>query len=372
VERILNKHKQSNVPLKRKVFVGISGGVDSAVAAALLKRKGYNVHGVFMREYDLSLPEAFGEKIHCTQEGDRQSALAVAAALDIPFEEWDFRKEYERFVVRYMIREYKSGRTPNPDVLCNSTIKFGMFLQKALKRGADAIATGHYAKIRITKSAHGTMYHLLQAADLNKDQSYFLYQLKQDQLQHCLFPLATRTKPEVRMLAKKFKLPNWDRKDSQGVCFIGKLSMKEFLQSSIRQKKGKLMTPDRKVVGVHDGAAYFTIGQRHGLGFDGGDAAYYVVDKDMKKNIVIVDHQKPTSSLYKKELTCEDMHWIAGVPLKFPYSCMARIRYRQPLQKAIIHMGMKVRFAVAQRAITPGQAVVFYKGKECLGGGIIH
>lgn len=374
-----------------RVYVAISGGVDSAVAAALLKQRGYNVRGIFLREYDLSLSSAFVAAVNCAQEGARQSALAVAACLDIPFEEWDFRKEYERAVVKYMIREYRHGRTPNPDMLCNSVIKFGLFLKRALREGADYIATGHYARLKERNDVK-----LLQAIDANKDQTYFLATLGQEQLKHCLFPVGGILKQDVRTRAKTFGLPNWNRKDSQGICFIGKLSMKDFLKTEIPSKKGPLMTADGQRVGTHDGAAFFTIGQRHGLGFSGGDEPYYVVNKDMKKNIVYVAHKKPTSHLYNKELTCHSANWISGTTPKFPLVCAARIRYRQPLQRATIasfrakrgvtgvakdtghfdKTGMTERLFVTftkhQLAITAGQFVVFYKGRECLGCGIIE
>lgn len=371
-----------------KVYVGISGGVDSAVAAALLKEEGHDVRGIFLREYDLSLPSAFGDAIQCTQEGDRQSALAVAAALDIPFEEWDFRESYEQEVVRYMVREYKAGRTPNPDIMCNSVIKFGLFLQRALKEGADCVATGHYAQLgyRVQgagyegKKLYAKHYTLNAARDSAKDQTYFLYTLGQDQLRCCLFPIGGYEKTEVRALAKKFNLPNWNRKDSQGICFIGKLSMKDFLKSVIKPKQGQLIAQDGSVVGQHDGAWYYTIGQRHGLGFGGGDEPYYVVAKDIKKNIVYIDHQLPTSILYQKDLVCGDIHWISEIEPVFPFQCEARIRYRQPLQSCIVtYMNvraqepeLRVVFDTSQRAVTPGQSIVFYKGKECLGGGIIQ
>lgn len=356
------------------IYVALSGGVDSAVAAALLKRKGYNVRGIFLREYDLSLPSAFGDAIECTQSKDRQSALAVAASLDIPFEEWDFRHAYHKTVINYLVREYTHGRTPNPDIMCNSVIKFGLFMKRALKEGADYIATGHYARLSRFSSG-GTRLRI--AKDLNKDQTYFLTTLTQDQLQHCLFPIGNLLKSEVRKKAKEFGLPNWNRKDSQGICFIGKLSMIDFLKTVIPQKKGPLETCDGQRVGTHDGAAFFTIGQRHGLGFPGGEKPYYVVDKDMGKNIVVVDHEQPSAALYKKELACSAVHWISGKEPAHPLRCRARVRYRQALQScAITRMSKKnkqyrVIFSRPQRAIAPGQSVVFYKGQECLGGGII-
>lgn len=369
---------------KKIVYAAISGGVDSAVAAALLKDCGYDVHGIFLREYDLSLPSAFGDAIECTQEGDRRSALAVAAELDIPFEEWDFRHAYHKAVISYLVREYRSGRTPNPDIMCNSVIKFGLFLKRALKEGADYIATGHYAKrgFRVqgsgySKKLNAIRYTLNASCDSAKDQTYFLSRLTQEQLRHCLFPIGNLLKPEVRAKAKALGLPNWNRKDSQGVCFIGKLSMRDFLKIAIPHKKGPLMTREGERVGTHEGSAFFTIGQRHGLGFAGGEKPYYVVDKDMRKNIVVVDHKQPSSELYKKELTCSAVHWISGKESMLPLRCRARVRYRQVLQSCTVthvskkHNRYRVIFARPQRAITPGQSVVFYRGQECLGGGII-
>jgi len=382
--------KGVNTPLKPKVFVALSGGVDSAVAAALLKQKGYNIVGVFMREYDLDLADPLAAHIECTQTGDRQSALAVAAHLGIPFQEWDFRRDYQKEVVDYMLREYKSGRTPNPDIMCNKQIKFGEFFKKARTQGADAIATGHYAKLSsrrrpgsspsslgLDSRLRGNDIKLLQACDTNKDQTYFLYTLAQEQLRYTLFPLGDLTKPEVRKLAKKFGLPNWDRKDSQGICFIGKLPMKDFLQTKLPPKRGPLIDENGKEVGAHDGAWYFTIGQRHGIGFAGGAEPYYVVGKDVKKNIVSVAQGAKNPLLYSKELTCSDVHWIAGKDPRFPLHCTVRTRYRQPLQKCRISRitgkggRYRVVFSKPQWAVSPGQACVFYQKDTCLGGGII-
>lgn len=359
----------SNTTLKRKVFVGLSGGVDSAVAAALLKQQGYSVRGVFLREYDLSMSDAMRDQIQCSQEDDRAQAVAVTAFLDIPFEEWDFRKEYGEKVVATMLKSYARGTTPNPDVMCNKHIKFGLFLKEARKRGGDCIATGHYVK---NVSSH----KLCIAKDTNKDQSYFLYTLSQAQLKYCLFPLGKITKPEVRAIAKKIGLPNWNRKDSQGVCFIGKIGMKDFLQTKVPVKKGKLITVEGEQVGTHDGAAYFTIGQRHGIGYGGGGKPYYVVGKDMKKNTVTVAQGEKNPALFAKKLECGNVHWISGTAPSFPLRARARIRYRQPLQLCQVVGGVRsgrvrVVFDKKQRAITPGQAIVFYKGKECLGGGVI-
>lgn len=358
----------------KKVFVALSGGVDSAVAAALLKREGYQVTGVFMKEYDLSFSGRHHQEIQCTQGADQKSALAVAAALGIPFLEWDFRSVYKREVVRYLVREYRAGRTPNPDVACNAHVKFGVFLQRAKKFGADFIATGHYVKA--LQRARGGGYTLSLVRDINKDQSYFLYRLTQEQLRSCLFPLAEYTKPEVRKLAQKFQLPNWDRKDSQGICFIGDISMKDFLKQSIKPRQGRLELLDGTSVGIHEGAAYYTIGQRHGIGFGGGGAPLFVVGKDMKKNIVYVAPDKPRSGLYRKELACADIHWVSGMLPRTPLKCTARIRYRQPLQVCTLRKvntkTWSVLFQKPQKAITSGQAIVFYQGVTMLGGGTIN
>lgn len=276
-----------------------------------------------------------------------------------------------------MFREYKAGRTPNPDAMCNKYVKFNAFLKKALKEGADLIATGHYVRrgFRVEGLGSRKKYTLYQAKDKSKDQSYFLYTLTQEQLQHCLFPLGDYLKSDVRKMAKKWGLPQWDKKDSQGICFVGKIPMKEYLQTKIPAKPGTLMTLDGKIVGEHQGAAYYTIGQRHGLGFGGGDDPYYVVSKDMKKNIVFVA-KNDASALYKKEVDISDMHWVSETEISKPLTCKARIRYRQPLQSCTVWNAKKkgryyAIFIKKQRAVTPGQAIVLYKGQEMLGGGII-
>lgn len=372
---------------QKTVFIALSGGVDSAVAAGLLKKHGYNVVGVFMRQFDIAnVNKKDAEKLSCSWEFDRRSALSAAAVLNIPFKEWDFRKQYHKEVVDYMFREYKAGRTPNPDIMCNQHIKFDAFLQKALRQGADYIATGHYVRrkeVRISgpvgNGELGKIYALHQARDKNKDQSYFLYTLTQKQLRYCLFPLGDYIKSDVRKLAKKFGLPQWDKKDSQGICFVGDIPMIDYLRTKIPAKVGVLMALDGTVVGKHLGSSYYTIGQRHGLGFEGGSAPYYVVGKDMKKNIVFVA-RGDASALYKRDIAVSNIHWISGAQPLLPYSCHGRVRYRQPLQKAMIELRKKsmihhsefiIRFEKPQRAVTPGQSFVFYKGQEMLGGGII-
>lgn len=372
--RIRNNHKQTNVPLKKKVFVALSGGVDSAIAAALLKKEGYDVVGVFMRQYDTQVATENQIEVQCTWIEDRRDAMAVAAHLDIPFREWDFRKEYHEEVVSYLVAEYAAGRTPNPDVMCNTRIKFGAFLQRALSEGADYIATGHYVRKKEQRKKGSVVFQLLAGRDRDKDQSYFLYGLSQEQLAHSLFPLGELTKIKVRAMAKKYNLPNAEKKDSQGICFVGRIPMKDFLQTHIPPKPGPLMTRDGTVVGKHTGAAYVTIGQRHGLGFEGGSEPYVVVDKDVGENIVYVERMSEKDLLFRKHLDCDTLHWITKEPEGLLH-CKARIRYRQPLQPCEVRrltMGQyHVVFKNRQRAISPGQAIVFYDKDIVLGGGTI-
>ena len=361
----------------KKVFIALSGGVDSSVAATLLKKRGFNVRGIHMKMW-------FDPDIPCISREDRLDAARVAAHLGIPFETWDFTKEYKKEVVDYMVREYAEGRTPNPDVMCNRHIKFGLFLKKALERGADFIATGHYIRIKNQESR----IKMLKAKDLNKDQSYFLWTLTQDQLQHCLFPIGDYTKPQVRALARKFGLPTAKKEESQGVCFIGEFDMKKFLKKRIPEVRGLVVTTGGKMVGEHEGLSFYTIGERHGLGIGGG-IPYYVAAKDFKTNTLIVGEGPDDEKLFQKELIVKNVNWISGKEPKLPLKCEARIRYRQPLQttritkyelgirkktksKSIIrNSSFLIQFSGPQRAVTPGQSVVFYQGDEMLGGGII-
>ena len=374
----------------------MSGGVDSSVAAALLKEKGYEVTGVFMKNW--ADPSFFKDKTMCPWVNDQEDARKAAGVLGIPFYTFNFEKEYRARVVRYMLDGYKKGITPNPDVMCNKEIKFGVFLKKALGLGADFVATGHYARRREIKNQKSKIkiHELLAGADLNKDQSYFLWTLTQKQLARTLFPIGEYEKPEVRAMAKKFGLANAEKKDSQGLCFVGEVDVHDFLKSKIKPKRGKIITIGGKEVGEHEGAMFYTIGQRHGIGSPGGGTAYYVTGKDMKKNILYVAEGKEDKSLYKNELTVVGARWILGVKLKLPLECQARIRYRQPLQEAritnyespkesklptgqvriknktIIHNSkFIIRFKEPQRAVTPGQSVVFYDGDTVLGGGSI-
>lgn len=342
-----------------RVFVGMSGGVDSSVAAALLKEGDFEVTGVHIKMW--SDPE-----IPCNFKEDRYDAMRAAAHLGIPFKTWDLTVEYKRAVVEYMIAEYRAGRTPNPDVMCNREIKFGVFLQRGLEQGADFIATGHYARRLKDK--------LLKGVDENKDQSYFLWTLAQKQLQHCMFPIGEYTKPEVRLMAKKLGLPNADKPDSQGICFIGEIDMVEFLKKYIPVRHGSVVTTSGKIVGEHEGLSFYTIGQRHGIEIGGG-IPYYVAEKNPKTNTLMVAEGPYNEKLFSRELIVTGVNWISCEESKLPLKCMARIRYRQPLQKCTVRKmkhNLSVDFDEPQRAVTPGQSIVFYSGDEMLGGGVIR
>jgi len=362
------------------IYVAMSGGVDSSVAAALLKKEGYRVVGVFFKPWSPGSGETakFGTSgltAHCNWQADRLDAMRVCAKLGIEFKTWDFSKEYGEKVAKYMIDGYRAGITPNPDVACNKEIKFGLFLKKALAEGADFIATGHYA--RITKNEKRiTLY---KAKDPNKDQTYFLWTLMQDQLKHVLFPIGGYTKPEVRQLAKKFGLPNHAKKDSQGVCFVGELDMKDFLKEFIKPQPGeiRLISPpspsygkrgtEGAILGTHEGASYYTIGQRHGLNITNGKGPYFVASKDIKKNIVYVSKFRMTND----EFRINEINWINDQN-KFPLKAKIKIRYRTEEIPAEILKSGEIKFKKPVVALTLGQSAVIYKGEEVLGGGIIN
>ncbi len=350
----------------KKVYVAMSGGVDSSVAAALLKKRGFDIVGVFFKPW--SPPNAS----YCNWEQERLDAMRVASKLGIRFKTWDFSKEYEKEVVRYMIDSYRSGITPNPDVMCNKEIKFGLFLKKALVEGADYIATGHYVKKRNVKN--GGLVQLLKASDKNKDQSYFLWTLNQDQLKYCLFPIGNYMKPEVRKLAHKFGLVNHAKKDSQGICFIGQLDMKEFLKKHIKSVVGDIVLADsNNIIGRHDGAYYYTIGQRHGLDIKNGAGPYYVTGKDLKKNILYVTNVASSRQLLALSTKIINVNWIANKP-KLPIKAGVKIRYRsESLPATITTIGKStiIKFKKTAKAVTPGQSAVIYRGEIVLGGGII-
>jgi tRNA-specific 2-thiouridylase len=345
----------------KKVYVGMSGGVDSSVSAALLKNAGYDVTGVFIKVWQ---PDWFA----CTWREDRLDAMRVAAELDIPFITLDLEKEYKKEVVDYMISEYRAGRTPNPDVMCNRYVKFGGFYSFAMKQGADFVATGHYAR-----SENGK---LIMGNDQNKDQTYFLWTLTKEQLEHTLFPVGNIEKPEVRKLAKKFKLFTADKKDSQGLCFIGKIDVKEFLGHYIETKRGDVLDVNGRVIGYHDGAFFYTIGERHGFTITAktpNDEPYYVITKDVEKNTLTVSFKTAEGELPngKKEVKLRDMNWIGGaVPLG--KKLQARSRYRETLQEVAISDQNVVTFLKPQFTLSPGQSLVVYDGDNCLGGGIIE
>lgn len=351
-----------------KIVVGISGGVDSSVAAYLLKKQGHEVIGLFMINWE----EKNGA---CTAEEDYEDVKRVCNKLGIPYFSVNYAKEYYQRVFKYFLEEYKAGRTPNPDVLCNREIKFGPFLDKALALGADMIATGHYAK-KIEKDGK---FYLAKADDLNKDQSYFLNQLSQYQLSKVLFPLAEISKPEVREIAKKLELSTASKKDSTGICFIGERNFKKFLSEFLPAQPGEIVDTQGKVVGKHDGLMYYTLGQRRGLnigGLKGGNGQrWFVLEKDLQNNRLIVS-QGEDDLLFSDGLIATDMNWIPERPNQEEFVCFAKFRYRQPDQKVKVKITgqttIQVDFDQKQRAITPGQFVVLYDNHGlCLGGGII-
>ncbi|MDH5632850.1 MAG: tRNA 2-thiouridine(34) synthase MnmA [Gammaproteobacteria bacterium] len=349
----------------RHVVLGLSGGVDSAVAGLLLKEQGYRVTGVFMKNWEEDDTDEY-----CSAAEDLRSATEVARILDIPLKTVNFSGEYWDRVFEYFLAEYKANRTPNPDVLCNKEIKFKAFLDYALSLGADTIATGHYAGIRKT----GDRFELIKAKDDNKDQTYFLHLLDQAALSRSLFPLCDIPKPEIRRMAEAAGLPNADRKDSTGICFIGERNFRQFLSSYLPAQPGDIKTPDGELKGGHDGLMYYTIGQRQGLGVGGPGGPWFVVDKDIENNALIVS-TGDDSLLYSPALETLAPHWIAGEAPGLPLACTARIRHRQPEQACTLfpsEQGLRVEFVTPQRAVTPGQSAVFYRGDVCLGGGIIR
>ena len=339
------------------VYVGMSGGVDSSVTAALLKQQGYKVTGVFMKNWTQDLPG-----VPCTWQEDYQDAKRVAVQLGIDFKVYDFQGEYRQAVVDYMLREYKAGRTPNPDIMCNQEIKFKLFLDTALKDGADLIATGHYARIK-----NGSELNI--AKNKEKDQSYFLYRVTAKALSVSLMPIGEyETKAEVRAIAKKLGLATADKKDSQGICFVGKVGIKDFLLHEIGpQLPGDIIDQNHQKIGVHEGAIFYTIGQRHGLDVGGG-LPYYVVGKNMEKNEIYVTSDIQDDDLWRQELTLADMHWINQPLGEEPVK--VRLRYRAPLIGCELKAN-RLTLKEPARAVTAGQSAVFYRGEHCLGGGIV-
>jgi tRNA-specific 2-thiouridylase len=412
--------KTVNSGLDKRVFVAMSGGVDSSVAASLLKNEGYDVVGVFMRCYNLD---------GCSEK-DAEDARRVAEHIGVPFYVWDFEEDYKKRVVKYMVDGYRRGITPNPDVMCNKEIKFGLFFEKALAAGADYVATGHYvllcpasrtggslapaasarsrshsadfckAKSKAWRSSEGfsrrdfAQSGIFEAKDKNKDQSYFLWTLTQKQLKQCLFPVGKYTKPEVRAIARKAGLPTAEKKDSQGICFLGKVSLSDFLKQYIPEKRGALLTTSGETIGEHKGAAFYTIGQRHlganynvkSLKLKGSKERkpFYVAEKDVKKNTVVVAEGSDNPALYRKEIELTDAHFISEpLVLSGEFPVLARVRYRQPLAKAKLIIKKKTKtplsvslvFDKPQKFVASGQSAVWYvrsSGElQMLGGGVI-
>ena len=355
-------------PEDTRVVVGMSGGVDSSVAALVLKEQGYDVIGIFMKNWDDS-----DELGYCSAEEDFEDVRRVCDQLDIPAYSVNFEEEYQEKVFKYFLDEYRKGRTPNPDVMCNREIKFGEFLEKALELDADYIATGHYARVDFADGE----YRLLRGVDQRKDQTYFLNLLNQYQLSKAMFPIGHLTKPLIREIAAKAGLATAHKKDSTGICFIGERDFNEFLSKFLPAIPGEIRSLDGHVKGQHQGLMYYTLGQRKGLGIggEGTGEPWFVVEKDLENNILYVTQGANHPSLFSKGLHATDVHWISEKKKENTFTCTAKFRYRQPDQNVTVELESdntcEVIFENPQKAITPGQAVVFYQGEVCLGGGII-
>lgn len=353
-----------------QIITGLSGGVDSSVAALLLQQQGYRVSALFMKNW-----EEEDRADYCAAAVDLADATAVAHTLQIPLRTLNFASEYWDRVFEHFLHEYGAGRTPNPDILCNKEIKFRAFLDYALEQGADQIATGHYARIAEQRGE----FLLLRGLDANKDQSYFLYTLNQHQLRHSRFPIGELQKPQVRQLAAQYQLITHDKRDSTGICFIGEQRFRDFLGRYLPAQTGEIVTPSGEVIGHHSGLMFYTIGQRQGLGIGGlaayGDEPWFVAAKDLATNrLTVVQGDHPL--LYRSELTARECHWVSERPLQYPITCTAKIRYRQSDQPCrVTPIGtdrLQVEFATPQRAVTAGQAIVFYHEAICLGGATIE
>jgi tRNA-specific 2-thiouridylase len=351
------------------VIVGMSGGVDSSVTAWLLKQRGYDVQGLFMSNWDED------EDGYCTAAQDFQDARKVCDQLDVPLHKVSFAGEYRERVFAYFLEEYRAGRTPNPDVLCNREIKFGVCFDYARRLGADWVATGHYARV-----SHEPRPRLLKAADTAKDQTYFLNSMPAQALARTLFPIGELQKSDVRRMARELTLPVFDKKDSTGICFIGERPFAEFLSRYLPAQPGPIEDLEGTAVGEHRGLMYYTLGQRQGLGIggrkDSGEDAWYVVRKDLQRNVLIVAQGHDHPALFSSRLTASQLAWVAGDPPSSTFRCTAKVRYRQPDQRCEVRVrpdGLcEVEFEEPQRAVTPGQYVVFYLDEECLGGGVIE
>lgn len=358
---------------KPKVFVGVSGGVDSSVSLALLKQQGYDVVGVFLKTW-------YPDFMPCDWREERRSAMRVCATLEVPFLTLDCEEEYKKEVVDYMIKEYSIGRVPNPDIFCNKYVKFGVFLKKARALGADFIATGHYAQIEPKNTPSGTNLKLFESVDKEKEQSYFLYTLGQFELSHTLFPIGGMHKSEVRKLAHEFGLPTAEKKDSQGLCFMGKIDMKEFLAHYIPKKDGDVLNIDGEKIGTHDGAMFFAIGQRHGFTITKktpDDPRFFVTSKDVNKNtITVASKESELEEVYStNKIILNEINFISGVEPALPFQTIVRIRYHQEPQSGVLEKdkdGYCFQFNKSQNGIAVGQSAVFYDSNLCIGGGIIE
>lgn len=353
--------------MSKTVVVGLSGGVDSSVAALLLKQQGYQVIGLYMKNWEEKDPDG-----QCASVEDYEDVSRVCDILDIPYYGVNFAQEYWDSVFADCLEEYEKGYTPNPDVLCNREIKFKVLFEKAKELGGDYLATGHYCRTRI----HHGEAQLLKGIDPNKDQSYFLYTVQSDILKHVMFPIGELPKSEVREIARQHQLPVHSKKDSTGICFIGERNFKQFLGQYISFSPGEFQTTSGQVVGQHDGVPFYTVGQRRGLGIGGPGDAWFVVGKDVEKNIVYVEQGSEHPALFSSDLQANELSWVSekGAPER-PVECSSKIRYRQedkPCRIDTIHDGIAyVNFPEKQRAVTPRQSIVFYDGEVCLGGGMI-
>ena len=357
---------------RRRVIVGMSGGVDSSVAAWMLKQQGHDVVGVFMKNWEDDDTDEY-----CTSREDLVDAASVADVLGIELEAVNFAAEYRERVFAHFLREYEAGRTPNPDVLCNSEIKFRAFLEYAQHLGADAIATGHYARVRRVPG-DAARVELLKAGDASKDQSYFLHRLTQEQLAPVIFPLGDVHKRDVRRIAREQGIPTWAKKDSTGICFIGERPFRDFLARYLPRTPGPVQTPAGEEIGRHDGLAYHTLGQRQGLRIggtrDGTDEPWFVAGKDLARNVLVAVQGHDNPLLYRREVDAIDMHWIVGTPPALPIRVGAKTRYRMPDAACTVvatATGWRATFDAPQWAPTPGQYLVLYDGDVCLGGGVI-
>ncbi|WP_327063191.1 tRNA 2-thiouridine(34) synthase MnmA [Jeotgalibacillus soli] len=359
--------KQMNkLPKNTRVVVGMSGGVDSSVAALLLKQQGYDVIGIFMKNWDDTDDNGV-----CTATEDYNDVIRVCNQIGIPYYAVNFEKQYWDKVFTYFLDEYRAGRTPNPDVMCNKEIKFAAFLDHAMKLGADYLATGHYARV---ENRDGEV-KMLRGIDEKKDQTYFLNQLSQEQLSKVMFPIGDIDKKEVRKIAQEAGLATAAKKDSTGICFIGERNFKGFLGQYLPAQPGEMETMDGRKVGQHDGLMYYTIGQRHGLGIGGSGEPWFVLGKDVQKNVLYVGQGFDHEALYSSSITATDVSWTSNQAVAQEFRCTAKFRYRQPDHAVTVRIQdnghVEVIFDEPLRAVTPGQAVVFYNGEECLGGATI-